>query len=150
MRRLREAASLTLQGEKAFPALQKTLKDADPAVRYWAAIGLGNLGQAADSAASDLIAALHDDAPSVRIAAARALAGMDKTKDALPVLTQELASPEEWVRLNAAIVLDEMDEQARPAIPALKEALKDRKNKYVVRVANRALNELLGTQNKVP
>ena len=54
------------------------------------------------------------------------------------------------MRLNAAIVLDEMDEQARPAVMALKEALKDRQNKYVVRVANRALNELLGTSNIVP
>lgn len=68
----------------------------------------------------------------------------------LPVLTRELASDEEWVRLNAAIVLDEIDGQARPAIPALQTALKDRQNKYVVRVANRALNQLLGTQNTVP
>ncbi len=75
---------------------------------------------------------------------------MDDAEPALPVLTRELASDEEWVRLNAAIVLDEIDEQARPAIPALQTALKDRQNKYVVRVANRALNQLLGTQNTVP
>ena len=43
-----------------------------------------------------------------------------------------------------------MDEQARPAIPALKQALVKQPNKYIVRVANRALNELQGTQNTVP
>ena len=75
---------------------------------------------------------------------------MDQPARALEVLSRELASSEEWVRLNAAIVLDEMDEQARPAIMALKGAVKDRQNKYVVRVANRALNELLGTNTIVP
>ena len=75
---------------------------------------------------------------------------MDQPGPALEVLQQELASREEWVRLNAAIVLDEMDEQARPAIMALKKAAMDRQNKYVVRVANRALNELLGTSTIVP
>ena len=53
-----------------------------------------------------------------------------------------------WL-LAAAIVLDEMDEQAKPAIPALKKALVNQPNKYIVRVANRALNELLGTNNVV-
>ena len=69
---------------------------------------------------------------------------------ALPILEVELKSDHQWGRLAAAIVLDEMDEQARPAIPALKQALVKQPNKYIVRVANRALNELQGTQNTVP
>jgi hypothetical protein len=40
-------------------------------------------------------------------------------------------------------------EKARPAIAALRKALDDQYNKYVVRVANRALNQLEGTNNKV-
>ena len=46
-------------------------------------------------------------------------------------------------------MLDEMEEQARPAIPELKQALVGQPNKYIVRVANRALNDLLGTNNQV-
>ena len=65
-------------------------------------------------------------------------------------LQAELKSEHQWGRLAAAIVLDEMDEQARPAIPALKQALVRQPNKYIVRVANRALNELQGTNNAVP
>jgi hypothetical protein len=42
-----------------------------------------------------------------------------------------------------------MNEQARPSIPALKKALVNQPNKYIVRVANRALNELLGTNHVV-
>jgi uncharacterized sulfatase len=75
---------------------------------------------------------------------------MNQPEQALPVLVQQLKSEHEWVRLNAAIVLDEIDGQARPAIQDLQAALKDKQNKYVVRVANRALNELLGTSHTVP
>jgi len=74
---------------------------------------------------------------------------MDRLKEALPVLERELASEQEWVRLNAAIVLDELGARARPAIPALHQALKDKQNKYVVRVANHALNALEGTHRVV-
>ena len=75
---------------------------------------------------------------------------MGRAADALPTLEQELASEAEWVRLHAAIVLDLIEDQARPAIPALHKALEDTENKYVVRVANRALNELEGTSRAVP
>lgn len=149
MQRLRDAASLALQGEEALPQMIKTLADEDAAVRYWAAIGLGNLGQDATSAKDLLIDRLEDPSPTVRIAAARALCNMALDDQALPVLIQELGSDREWVRLNAAIVLDSIGDKARPAIPALKEALKDKQNKYVVRVANRALNVMLGTDNVV-
>jgi uncharacterized sulfatase len=94
--------------------------------------------------------ALKDKSPSVRIAAARALAKLGEAKLALSALEAELQSEHQWGRLAAAIVLDEMDAQAKPAIPALKKALKNQPNKYIVRVANRALNELQGTKNVVP
>ena len=74
---------------------------------------------------------------------------MGDAKRARPVLEAELQSEHQWGRLAAAIVLDEMDEQARPSIPALKKALVNQPNKYIVRVSNRALNELLGTDNVV-
>ena len=86
----------------------------------------------------------------VRIAAARALLRMSTNEaDALTGLSKALESPEQWSRLHAAIALDEADEQARSPIPALKKALKKQPNKYIVRVANKALNDLLGTANKV-
>ncbi|MGB2824700.1 MAG: sulfatase, partial [Phycisphaerae bacterium] len=80
---------------------------------------------------------------------ARALCAAGREAKGLPVLVNELKGPHEWVRLSAAIVLDGIAEKARPASGALKAALKDRKNKYVVRVANHALNVLLGTEDKV-
>jgi uncharacterized sulfatase len=147
---LRRVANLGLAGVDGLDDLKRALGSPDAAVRYWALVGLGNLGQKAAASANAVTRYLDDPSASVRIAAARALARMDQPGPALEVLQEELASSEEWVRLNAAIVLDEMDEQARPAIMALKKAATDRQNKYVVRVANRALNELLGTHNMVP
>ena len=127
--------------------LDKALKDEDAAIRYWAAVGLGNLGTKAASSSATLGKALKDEVPVVRISAGRALCLMDKEDDALPTLIDDLGSKHEWVRLHAAIVLDTIGDKARPAIPALKEALKDRENKYVVRVVNHALNVMLGTNN---
>ena len=146
---LRRTASLSLQGSEVLPQLIQQTKAKDAAVRYWAFIGIGNLASKAKTAQQVTRSALKDESPSVRIAAARALCHMNQPEQALPVLVEQLKSKREWVRLNAAIVLDEIDEQARPTIEALQVARKDKQNKYVARVANRALNELLETKNTV-
>ncbi len=146
---LGNAAAMASSGVYALPSMLQSMQHPDAAVRYWAATGVGNIGPEAANARQPMIKALKDKSPSVRIAAARALAKLGDVKSALPVLESELQSEHQWGRLAAAIVLDEMDEQAKPAIPALKKALENQPNKYIVRVANRALNELLGTNNVV-
>ncbi len=153
--RLRDASSLSLQGPDAIPAMRAALKDDDAGVRYWAAVGLGNLGPAASSAREILREVLADESENVRVAAARALCRMHDPAPALPVLTEILGSGSQWARLHAANVLDEIGEQARPAIDAMREHKVERKGevadgKYTVRVLNRALNELLGTDEEVP
>ena len=75
---------------------------------------------------------------------------MNSTQQALAVLGRELTGDQEWARLRAAIVLDEAGEQARPLLPQLKACLKDQPNKYITRVANRTVNQLLGTAHVVP
>jgi hypothetical protein len=55
----------------------------------------------------------------------------------------------QWGRLQAAIVLDYIGETARPAEDAFKKCLSNQPNKYITRVANRALNDLNGTNNTV-
>lgn len=155
IQRLRDAASLSLEGPDSLPQMRKTLKDDDAAVRYWAAIGIGNLGTDGAPAKADLTTALKDKSENVRVAAARALCRMNETTDALPALVAVLDDGSQWARVHAANVLDEMDEQARPVLEAMKRNKAYRKGfvaegKYTVRVLNRALNELLGTNNTVP
>ena len=149
-KRLGRTAVLASQGKSALGELVKALDDDDAAVRYWGATGIGNIGADAVSAAVKITAALKDESVSVRVAAARALCRMSRPGKAYAVLTAALNSEYQWGRLQAAIVLDEIDEMARPLEDELKKALRKQPNKYIVRVANRALNEINGTNNTVP
>ena len=145
---MREIASM----EMPAPNVLSYLSHENAGVRYWASVVLGNYavaGQIGNVEIGPLLAILDDPVPAVRIAAARAVVFIGNDVRALPVLQEMLGHSDEWVRLYAAQVLDEMGEKGRPAMPSLKRALGD-SNKYVVRVANRALNELEGTSNEVP
>ncbi len=155
VQRLVEAASRASEGPTATTYLLDSLSDSDAAIRTWAAIGLGNFATEISAKGNVAIeqplrVALRDDAPNVRISAARALCRLGKLDEGLPVLMQELRSEHPWGRLEAAIVLDELDEAARPALNDLQAALDNQPNKYIVRVVNKAVNDLLGTNNSVP
>ena len=153
--KIRDAAALSLATSSAIEPLRKATIDPEPAVRYWAAVGLGNLGMAAQSAQPALQKLLQDNSANVRVAAARALCRMNQPHDALPVLVKVLDHGQQWARVHAAVVLDELNEQARPVIDDMKrnKAYRDgfvARGKYTVRVLNRALNELEGTNHTVP
>jgi uncharacterized sulfatase len=134
-------------GKKTIEQLELGLKHKNDAVRYWAAIHLGNKANEITDATT-VEASLTDSIPVVRAAAARALCKMAQPEKALPVLQRLLRDGNEWNRLQAAQVLDEIGAQARPAISDLQGVMQD-ENKYVVRVANHALNSMLGTDNEV-
>ena len=155
-RRLAAIARAASSGKDALPELSDAMADPDDAIRYWGATGIGNMGlPASDLAAEAMENALRDPSSAVRTAAARALCRMNQPEIALPVLIHELTTGTQWERLHAAIALDEIDEQARPVMEEMKEGMKyqagfNSKGKYRVRVTNRALNDLKGTENKVP
>jgi len=149
MNRLIAVSAAASEGRKSLPLLLGAMDDEDAAVRYWGATGVGNIGAEARSAEDRMRAALEDSSVSVRVAAARALCRMGKPGPALPVLEAALDGAHQWGRLQAAIVLDEVGEMARPVEAALKKALSGQPNKYITRVANRALNDLNGTDNAV-
>jgi uncharacterized sulfatase len=145
-----DIATSASDGPARIPQLLGALQNKDASIRYWAATGIGNIGTPAKSTLTRVTECLDDPSPSVRIAAARAVAKLGSPEEALPVLEAELKSDHQWGRLAAAIVLDEMDDEARPALPSLKQSLLNQPNKYIVRVANRAINELENTTNQVP
>ncbi|MFH1718220.1 MAG: sulfatase-like hydrolase/transferase [Planctomycetota bacterium] len=148
--RIGEIAASASDGKQALPKLIAAMNDEDAAVRYWGATGIGNIGRAAGTAESRMITALADESVSVRVAAARALCMMAKPQKALGVLIETLRGEHEWGRLQAAIVLDSIGTQAKPAEAALKQALTGQPNKYITRVANHTLNVMNGTKNVVP
>jgi N-sulfoglucosamine sulfohydrolase len=124
LERILDAAELVGAGPAAM-AQQITLltKDTDPAVRYWAAVGLHALGRLADRATPALLAALSDRSAAVRIEAARALAELGERERALALLTKELEGADQRAALRAARALQMLGPAARPALPAMKRAL---------------------------
>jgi HEAT repeat protein len=130
--------------------LKKGLKHPNEAVRFWAAYNLGNEKDNSDyqKALPFLGELLQDPVPVVRLAAARAICKMSSPGGTIKTITDELKNEDEWVRLYAALVLDELGESSRPVIEDLNGVMDD-SNKYVVRVANHALNYLQGTNNVV-
>lgn len=134
--RLLEAADAAQRRDAK--TLTRLLQDPRPAVRQRAATSLGML-KATPRALRPL---LKDVSAGVRVAAAQALQSIE-------VLRTEFRNSDEWVRLAAAIALDELVPKSRPAVDDLKRAIKEDKNRYVARVANHAVNKLLGTNEKI-
>ena len=122
--RIYEAAALTGAGKEHLPELVRLLADDDPAIRYWAAVGLGALGENARPAKADLAKMLGDDSPVVRLAAAEALHRSQADVDILPTAIAALAYESPWVRLRATLVIELLADADRPALPAVREALK--------------------------
>jgi uncharacterized sulfatase len=132
------------------------LESPHAAVRYWCVVRLANtlwetpsLEPSLKKASTDrLIRALSDEAAIVRVAAADRLCQLEFLQRGLPVLITELAHPDPWIRLQAAIALDELELRASGATAALETAYGDRENPYVARVAERALQTLLNRPPK--
>lgn len=119
--------------------LIERLGDDDPAVRYWAATGLGRVRDD-EQTHSALRAALTDEAVTVRLAAAEALCTSAIDEVALAVLVAGLGHENPWARLQAAEALD----RRAAAVPQARAALataQDDDNQYVVRVVRHALGE---------
>ena len=99
------------------------LENSDPAVRYWAAVGLNATGKQAATARNALLKATQDEIPCVRIEAAAALAKMDDLPTALKVLVAELKANQPENVLHAARSIQLMRADARPVLQDLKSVL---------------------------
>jgi len=142
--RLLAIKALDGQGTAAIPAYLKALDDKYGPVRYWAVVGLHNVRKDArsiDKARTALVKMLEDSSPSVSVAAAPALCEWDREAQALSILVEALKTGTDNVRLYAATALGQIGEKARPAIPDIKGAMKD-KYKYVGKVNKYTLKRL--------
>ncbi|MCX5770200.1 MAG: sulfatase-like hydrolase/transferase [Candidatus Hydrogenedentes bacterium] len=113
--------------------------DADDAAgRFW---GVMRLYQQQKGSSPEWLAKLEallaDPSPAVRVAAA-GLLHRSRPEKALDTLIQELQSPDEWVRLQAANELDPLGPAAKPALEIFRKLVDD-PNQYVVRVAQHAV-----------
>ena len=134
------------------PKILALLDDKDPGVRYWGAIGALTQPEAIKTGHDQLLKALQDDSPIVRVTAAEALGRFGSRRDvraALPVLLK-YAAPEEDVFLGIASwnAIDHMDQRARSIREQL-QALGDkplssasRTSGYAARLKKKTLEDL--------
>ena len=128
--RNRAVLSLRAFGPAAAPHLAEALRNDDPAVRFWAAEGLGMFPRAAAELESDpdleskivLRAMVHKGPTAERLAAAFALAATGEPDLGVPVLIEGLGHPSRGVAVTAADFLARLGATAEPAAGALKNA----------------------------
>jgi HEAT repeat protein len=107
-------------------ALIDALQDELDAVRFHAAIALGDFGPGARPSVADLThVALWDEDPAVRVEAAVALWKIDRKGPlVIPALIKALGDDNELVCWIAADSLGQIGPEAQEAIPALQQALR--------------------------
>lgn len=123
--RLRAAHSLVAAGrysddDGAKKILVGLLEDDDAAIRYVAAVGLGDIGGSTLADANKILVAIveKDTSRAAQMAAAYALCKSDKVDQYLPNLTQRLSYPERGMVCSAAELIGKIG-------PTAKEAKKD-------------------------
>jgi arylsulfatase A-like enzyme len=107
----------------AIPQLLALLKADDCAVRRWGALGLLALRDKAAPSTENLLAALNDPSPDVRLTAAEALCGLGRGDAAMPVLIELLSFDSRIIRNETLLALSRIGPAAKPALPHLDQAL---------------------------
>jgi arylsulfatase A-like enzyme len=141
LEKIMETANMAGAGDPGnIPELKSRLRDANPIVRYWAAMAGIILGENGSEMIPELEKALEDELPEVRIAAAEALYGMNRQDAALAVLKQTLFHETPETVLFTVNALQELGPEALVhALPALQEVLDKNENNYVNRAIRFAL-----------
>jgi uncharacterized sulfatase len=117
---IRETALLADQGAEAYTELIKRLKHSDSAVRWWSVVGLTRLGDKRKQTIGALTQALQDSSPEVRITAAETLCQYGFYDNAVATLIESLKICSHPVQLRTLLVLHDIGDKARPALPEIK------------------------------
>jgi len=137
-------------GPRAVPALTGALNDKDPAVRYWAASRLGDIGLPSKSARPALKRLLTGDSFAVRLSAAYALCRLGDIQTGLPILTKGLTVPDKGTNVSTADFLARIGPPAKAAVSALQKAIAEEKRLkrrsviHVAPAAEEALRRIAG------
>jgi HEAT repeat len=115
---LAAAESAAALNAAAIPELRKRLADEESGVRYWAAMGFFMRGgRAVGEGRGELLKALEDPAPCVRVAAAEALVhyGQEQDRKQAIELLLDHANPEKYSAYLAVRALNALDGLGRNA-----------------------------------
>jgi uncharacterized sulfatase len=123
--RIFDVADLVGMGDKHIDTIMQALGDSDSAVRYWAAVGLAALREKCAPAREQLLETLEDFSPCVRFATAEALCYINQEEKAVPVLIKGLQIDNLYVQLLAAQTLFAIGNKAKPAIPQMRQTVRE-------------------------
>jgi arylsulfatase A-like enzyme len=127
--------------QRDIPGMLEGLRHTRQEVRFWAAYGLGNIGQLDEATSTALGTALNDGNEPVRIAAARALCRSGESDIAFQVLLDNLNNNNRITGMHAAGFIEDLPLQLiRKAIPELKKAL-DSPYAFTQRIATRLISK---------
>jgi len=133
--RILETADLCRQGGKNIPELHNRLRDKDPAVRYWAVVGLLTLGCDDSTTIKQYQELMGDSSISVQLAAADALCHFGHVQETLPVFESGIAHPQEWIRGRALANLSYYNKrtlsQMQTLQPLIDEAMQKEPNEII-------------------
>lgn len=123
----------------------ENLCDADPAVRYWAAIGLGQIKDTDAEILKNLQKAAKDADHCVQIAAARSLYWLGRQEEAVTTLSHILTTEKDENVLHFA--LNVLDFLGTDAVAAAKESIRylansDKNKGYIERIISRLLKPI--------
>ena len=133
--------NLLSEGDEALDELGILLDDPDPVVRYWAAIGVGNIWDDNASYETRLSEMLSDPEEYVRQASARALCFMGKNvSSALDILGAALKADEMPVALHAGNIVDDLGSIAKPLESTIRSLLEA--HEYIGQINRRTLETI--------
>lgn len=110
-------------GNSGLQELEDATKHPDSGVRFWAVMGLQEMGEDALPAVPVLSRLLDDPSPAVQVEAAFTLARLGETEPALDVLGKWVQDERGWLALQAARSIELLGEHARPLVPVLYEVM---------------------------
>lgn len=116
-----EVADLVGRGADKINSFISALESPDPAIRYWAAVGLVALGEEAKTAEGELMRMLNDNTPCVRFAASEALVNLGNFEEPVAVLSEGLSHEDPRVKLLAVQTMVALGDKVRHAAPQLEQ-----------------------------
>ncbi|MFP4342508.1 MAG: sulfatase-like hydrolase/transferase [Cyclobacteriaceae bacterium] len=146
LKQIMKAVEEVTEGETE--KIRQHLQSENPVIRYWAATAATMHTDQATELKEELKKLTADPEVTVRIAAAEALFHLEEKDVALQTLNKALKVNNEKARVQAINVLETMQQDAKPALPALKTLLPDdeQNRNYDVRAA-RSLVKMLESAN---
>ena len=139
LERLLKTNRMACSPEQVAP-LVEAYQDSDPAVRFWAITGLGNLRTTSPEALATVQQGLADPVDTVKVAAARAAWQLGKPELSIEVLRLTARSNEEFLSLSAMHVIDEMEDQRDDFMEVIRWVDQHGKG-YPVRIARYLLSQ---------